>query len=162
MVIPLGSALDARCDLIPIDWLSFFRLRFLAIEGSRQLLQRRGNVDRVGRCRPECLKMGRQASEFVAGALSGVGECRQRGDSLAGANHGSDQRFAGLRVVFEGQDIRDHRAVVVDLAIDLLSARPCRLAFRAFALRAAVLCLKLVRAVECRRICEVVRLVPIP
>ncbi len=68
------------------------------------------------------------------------------------AHDGYQQRFAGLLIILESQHVAGHAAVGSKAAPDLLAAGPCGLSDRSFASRYARIFLKLVGAIERRRV----------
>ena len=80
--------------------------------------------------------------------FANAGQGFRRCQPLAGVHHRLQERFAGLRRVFQADAIAAEQAVGIVLPVDLLAARPGGLAGRALAPRRAGVFLQLVDHVQ--------------
>src|SRR5665213_3885679 len=108
-------------------------LRNAAVDFGGKPQQRISYVNWTCCSRIEVAQGLKQAFEIVRGPRPDLGQSGRWSDTPPILHHQLDQRFPGLRVGFERQDVAVHPAVRTIAAPNLLAARPSRLANRALA-----------------------------
>src|SRR5215510_14644230 len=124
----------------------------LAIDLAGQMAQGSSDGHRVWRGNLQLLQMLRQASQLRRRPLAYLGKRRGGHQPLARPETAFQQRLAGLRITFNGQDISDHTAIRPNATVDLLTTWPSGLALGAFAPWPPGILLQFVDTIQERRI----------